>query len=82
MLLFTIDFGVAAHRSSQGYEVFPVDLLAPVIRVVTLALSAALQYYNRKKGLRTSGLLFIFWIFTALFGAVQFRHEIRRSRYE
>nr|CAD7428322.1 unnamed protein product [Timema monikensis] len=147
MLLFTIDFGVTAHRSSQGYEVFPVDLLAPVIRVVTLrtaveprvpslssvggrepcqslhqsrfprvrpvipragtsnhnnlagdivtpanyterysplegALSAALQYYNRKKGLRTSGLLFIFWFFTALFGAVQFRHEIRRSQYE
>nr|CAD7452939.1 unnamed protein product [Timema tahoe] len=82
MLLFAIDFGVAAHRSSQGYEVFPVDLLAPVIRVVTLALSAALQYYNRKKGLRTSGLLFIFWIFMALFGAVQFRHEIGRSQYE
>nr|CAD7448332.1 unnamed protein product [Timema bartmani] len=82
MLLFAIDFGVAAHRSSQGYEVFPVDLLAPVIRVVTLALSAALQYYNRKKGLRTSGLLFIFWIFMALFGAVQFRHEIRRSQCE
>nr|CAD7413218.1 unnamed protein product [Timema poppensis] len=36
MLLFTIDFGVAARRSSQGYEVFPVDLLAPLIRVVTL----------------------------------------------
>nr|CAD7203960.1 unnamed protein product [Timema douglasi] len=82
MLLFTIDFGVAARRSSQGYEVFPVDLLAPLIRVVTLALSVALQYYNRKKGLRTSGLLFLYWFFTALFGVVQFRHEIRRSRYE
>lgn len=32
--------------------------------------------YNRKRGMRTSGLLFLFWFFLALCGCVQYRVSI------
>ncbi|KAI4461008.1 atp-binding cassette sub-family c [Holotrichia oblita] len=43
-------------------------------------LTACLTYYNRKNGLVTSGLLFQFWILCAIFGAPQFRTEIREAQ--
>lgn len=44
------------------------------------ALSALLLVYNLKRGLRTSGLQFLFWLFLAICGAVQFRTEIRNAQ--
>jgi ATP-binding cassette subfamily C (CFTR/MRP) protein 1 len=46
------------------------------------ALSAVLLVYNRKYGLCTSGLQFLFWFLMALCGAIQFRTEVRGSREE
>lgn len=39
-------------------------------------LSATLLYYNRKFGLRASGVLFFFWLFLILAGLAQLRAEI------
>lgn len=32
---------------------------------------------NRARGLRSSGLIFLFWLFLAIFGAIQYRTEFR-----
>lgn len=40
------------------------------------ALSATLLYYNRKYGMRASGVLFFFWFFLILAGLPQLRSEI------
>lgn len=42
-------------------------------------LAGVLLHYNRKCGMRTSGLLFLFWFFLALCGAVQYRSLLRDS---
>lgn len=50
-----------------------------IYRILFQALSALLLLYNRKNGLRSSGLQFLFWFLLALCGAVQFRSEIRSA---
>jgi len=40
------------------------------------SLSGVLVTYNRVRGQRASGLLFLFWFFLALCGAVQYHHEL------
>lgn len=39
-----------------------------------------LVYYNRKYGIHTSAVLFIFWFFMAIGGIPQFRTEIRKGQ--
>lgn len=41
-------------------------------------LSATLLYYNRKYGMRASGVLFFFWLLLILAGLPQLRSEIMR----
>lgn len=41
--------------------------------------SGVLLFYNRKYGLRTSGLLFLFWFFFVVFSIPQFRSEIMKE---
>lgn len=40
------------------------------------ALSATLLYYNRKFGMRASGVLFFFWVLLIIAGVSQLRPEI------
>lgn len=46
------------------------------------ALSALLVLYNKKHGIRTSGLQFLFWLLFGLCGAAQFRTEVRGTQKE
>ncbi|XP_045474208.1 multidrug resistance-associated protein 1 isoform X6 [Harmonia axyridis] len=58
-------------------ELYNVDIFTPGIRILSFALSALLLLYNRKYGLRTSGLQFLFWLLLVVCGAFQLRTEIR-----
>lgn len=42
--------------------------------------SGVLVYYNRKYGMCTSGLLFLFWLLLMVCGIPEFRTEIRHSQ--
>lgn len=42
------------------------------------AFAGILLYFNKKNGLRTSGLLFLFWFFLFIFSIPQCRSEVRR----
>ncbi|XP_063922502.1 multidrug resistance-associated protein 1 isoform X5 [Zophobas morio] len=66
--------------SSSDSGVSNVDIYTPIIKLLSFALSAVLLVYNRKYGLCTSGLQFLFWLLTAVCGAVQFRTEVRGSK--
>ncbi|XP_011305034.1 multidrug resistance-associated protein 1 isoform X4 [Fopius arisanus] len=78
IVLSITDLGVAIHHSSLQ-TVYKVDYYTPFIKFATFALAAVLLHYNRKMGMRTSGLLFLFWFFLALCGIVQFRYVLRNS---
>ncbi|XP_053612783.1 multidrug resistance-associated protein 1 isoform X6 [Plodia interpunctella] len=76
-----VDLGVVVHISSQEEPAFPVysaDYYSPIIKILTFALSATLLYYNRKYGMRASGVLFFFWLLLVMAGMPQFRSEITR----
>ncbi|XP_061382567.1 multidrug resistance-associated protein 1 isoform X1 [Danaus plexippus] len=76
IVLKFVDLGVTVHKSSRDEAVFNVDYYAPVVKILTFALSATLLYYNRKYGMRASGVLFFFWFFLILAGLPQLRSEI------
>nr|CAD7573697.1 unnamed protein product [Timema californicum] len=82
IVLSIADVWLVASRRSNEFETFSVDYYTPIIRMVTFALTIALIVYNRERGLRTSGLLFLFWFILTIFGIPQFRFEIRRALRE
>lgn len=53
-----------------------LSIQLPVQPLSFQALSATLLYYNRKFGLRASGVLFFFWFFLIIAGLSQLRSEI------
>ncbi|XP_050673788.1 multidrug resistance-associated protein 1 isoform X2 [Leptidea sinapis] len=72
-----VDLGVAVHKSSNEEEdVFSADYYAPLVKILTFLLSATLLYYNRKCGMRASGVLFFFWLLLLLAGLPQLRSEV------
>ncbi|XP_020285956.1 multidrug resistance-associated protein 1 isoform X1 [Pseudomyrmex gracilis] len=72
IILSIIDIGVAIYASTHR-TVYSVDYYTPFIKIVTFVLASILMIYNRKQGMQTSGLLFLFWFFLALCGCVQYR---------
>ncbi|XP_063235809.1 multidrug resistance-associated protein 1-like isoform X7 [Bacillus rossius redtenbacheri] len=80
VLLSLVELGFAAKRNSEGLETYPVDIYSPLVMLVTLALSVVFVVLNRRNGLSTSGLLFLFWFLLSLCGVPQFRSELRALR--
>ncbi|KAK0171316.1 hypothetical protein PV328_009061 [Microctonus aethiopoides] len=78
IVLSIIDFSMAIYNSSHT-TVYNVSFITPCIKIVTFMGAEVLLYYNRKYGMRTSGLLFLFWFFLALCGTVQFRSLLRNQ---
>ncbi|CAL7934381.1 unnamed protein product [Xylocopa violacea] len=76
ILLSIVDLGNAIHRSSSE-TVYNVDYCTPSIKIVTFIVAVTLVIYNRKYGMRTSGLLFLFWFLLALCGVIQYRSLLR-----
>ncbi|XP_023935367.1 multidrug resistance-associated protein 1 isoform X2 [Bicyclus anynana] len=77
ILLKFVDLGVTVHKSSKEEEdVFNADYYAPTVKILTFILSATLLYYNRKYGMRASGVLFFFWLLLILAGLPQLRSEV------
>ncbi|XP_049764041.1 multidrug resistance-associated protein 1 isoform X1 [Schistocerca cancellata] len=76
VVLTVADLGNAFHLISLNEDVHPVDIFVPIIKIMTFCLAGALLFYNRKRGMRTSGLLFLFWLLLAICGAVQYRAQI------
>ncbi|XP_043683569.1 multidrug resistance-associated protein 1 isoform X3 [Vespula pensylvanica] len=81
IVLTIVDLGRAIYKSS--YEaVYNVDYYTPFIKIISFMLAGVLLFYNKKYGMRTSGLLFFFWFLLVLCGIVQFRSLLRQNSNE
>lgn len=58
-------------------EIFNVHLTTPSIRIFTFLVVIMLVLLHRKKGIQSSGLLFLFCFGLAVMATVQYRTEIR-----
>ncbi|CAH0555481.1 unnamed protein product [Brassicogethes aeneus] len=82
-VLTLTDLVTTYKKFSNSEEPVPnVDIYTPVVKILSFGLSAALLLYNKKHGLQTSGLQFLFWLLLALCGAFQFRTEIWGAQQE
>ncbi|XP_065568544.1 multidrug resistance-associated protein 1-like isoform X2 [Artemia franciscana] len=83
LLLITlciIDFAWAVDSESAGrLPVFPADIYTPLIKCATLVLSLVLLIAGKRRGIRSSGVLFIFWLLLSICGAVTYRTQIMRA---
>lgn len=72
------DIGIAVTRMDDfPDEIFAVHWVTPIIRIVTFLLTCYFVLLQRKKGIRSSGLLFLFWTFLLITAIPQYRTEIR-----
>nr|XP_029724825.1 multidrug resistance-associated protein 1-like isoform X4 [Aedes albopictus] len=62
---------------STDEAVAPVYFYTPVIKIATFAFAAGLIYLNKFYGMRTSGLMFLFWGFLVLCSIPRCRTEAR-----
>lgn len=63
--------------TSKGLPgVYDVHIVTPAIKIVSFVIAAVLSFMHRKRGIMSSGLLFIFWTFLLVLAIPQFRSEI------
>uniref|UniRef100_A0A6M2DRX2 ABC-type glutathione-S-conjugate transporter n=1 Tax=Xenopsylla cheopis TaxID=163159 RepID=A0A6M2DRX2_XENCH len=79
-LLIALSFVNLGHAISlsNSENVFNVSYYTPTIKILTFLLSATLLFLNKRHGIRTSGLQFLFWFLLAVFAIPEFRSEIRK----
>ena len=58
-------------------EIFDVHWVTPVVRIFTFLVVSVLVLLHKKNGIRSSGLMFLFWFSLMFFAIVQYRTEIR-----
>ncbi|XP_075738557.1 multidrug resistance-associated protein 1 isoform X3 [Rhipicephalus microplus] len=71
-----VEIAQALTRYADGHIVFPVEYYAPVARMVTFLLAVVLMTTARRRGVCTSGPLFIFWLLMSLASIVRYRSVI------
>ncbi|XP_022169430.1 multidrug resistance-associated protein 1-like isoform X2 [Myzus persicae] len=76
-IISVIDIVYAIIRYSSGMDVFSVDIYTPLVKLITFGFVTALITVNRARGLRSSGLIFLFWLSMAFCGMIQYRTELR-----
>ncbi|CAB3223726.1 unnamed protein product [Arctia plantaginis] len=81
VLLQIINFSQVIYTSSREQDiVFDADYYAPIVKLITFVLSATILVYNKKCGMRASGVLFVFWLLLILAGLPQLRTEITKYK--
>eukprot|EP00102_Acyrthosiphon_pisum_P020986 XP_016658196.1 PREDICTED: multidrug resistance-associated protein 1 isoform X2 [Acyrthosiphon pisum] len=76
-LLSIIDLAYAIIQYSSGMPIYSVDFYTPLVKLITFGFIMVLISANRARGLRSSGLIFLFWLSLAFCGMIQYRTEIR-----
>ncbi|XP_014219235.1 multidrug resistance-associated protein 1 isoform X2 [Copidosoma floridanum] len=82
ILLTVLDLGKTIRNWVLDNIVYDVDFLTPCIKILTFILCLVLLIYNKKYGMRTSGLLWMFWCLLAICGIVQYRSLLTKSYNE
>ncbi|XP_076324180.1 multidrug resistance-associated protein 1-like isoform X3 [Tachypleus tridentatus] len=69
--------GIVLYTSEE--EVYPVDYYTPFIKFVTFLLAFLFICFGVKKGMHTSGVLFMFWLFLLIGSFIQYRSILLRT---
>ncbi|KAE8737622.1 ABC-transporter, subfamily C member 15, partial [Frankliniella occidentalis] len=77
-----VELGFAVVNTSSGGNSVLLDFVSPLSKIFTYALAAVLVVLNRIQGMRTSGVLFMFWAVHMVFGAVTTRTHVNRLARE
>lgn len=76
--LSIVDLVMAATMAKDHpEEIFDVHSTTPAFRIVTFAVVFIVVLMQKAKGIRSSGLKFLFWLLLVLCAVVQYRTEIR-----
>ena len=80
ILLTIIEIGrliLAITRSSNdNYSVYGANYVTPVVLIISYVIVMFFMYYELKYGLRSSVLLFVFWLSLLLLSTFTFRTKI------
>ncbi|GAB0092997.1 hypothetical protein DMENIID0001_080490 [Sergentomyia squamirostris] len=57
-------------------DIYPVHIVTPVILIITFIDALILMLLHKHKGIRSSGLLFLFWLLIFFTGIFRFRSQI------
>ncbi|XP_045104248.1 multidrug resistance-associated protein 1-like isoform X3 [Portunus trituberculatus] len=82
LVLQCVNLFYAVHQNSIGENVPSVDYVTPVIIFLSLILEMVFMLLNKKRGLQTSGHLFIFWFLLMVCGIPEFRTLIMQHSAE
>ncbi|XP_046388552.1 multidrug resistance-associated protein 1-like [Ischnura elegans] len=82
MVVALVDLAHTFDLDMSGEQVFPADYFAPAIRLFTFGYSMVLLNLNLRRGIRTSGLQFIFCLLLLVCESFQFRSRIVNSSHD
>lgn len=78
VILVLINIGIAVSlQGANPEQIFAVHFTTPGIQAATFLLSIILLLLHRSNGIRSSGLIFIFWFSLMVLAIPQYRTEIR-----
>ncbi|XP_014273818.1 multidrug resistance-associated protein 1 [Halyomorpha halys] len=60
------------YKIFKSNDVYPVDIISPIINLVSLVFCSILVVFHRKYGQQSSGLLFLFWFLVIILGPSSF----------
>ncbi|XP_058124357.1 multidrug resistance-associated protein 1 isoform X3 [Anopheles coustani] len=78
VVLTVVDLVKALTTDESHGSNYPVYYYTPAIKIATFIFASALVYLNKLYGMRTSGLLFLFWLLLAICSIPRVRTEIRQ----
>lgn len=78
VVLTVVDLVKALTTDESLGSGYPVYYYTPAIKIATFIFAGALVYLNKHYGMRTSGLLFLFWLLLTISSIPRVRTEIRQ----
>ncbi|XP_047488964.1 multidrug resistance-associated protein 1-like isoform X5 [Penaeus chinensis] len=73
MTVQCVDFFHAVYRNANEGEVYGVDYAAPAIIFFTILLQVVFILMEKKRGIQSSGVIFMFWLLLVIFGIPEYR---------
>ncbi|CAN8022372.1 unnamed protein product [Ixodes persulcatus] len=79
-LISLAEFSYAGHAAlSEGVALPSVYFYTPFLKLATFLLAATLLLAGKKRGIRSSGTLFLFWLLLLLCGLVAYRSHLKHA---
>ncbi|KAK7506164.1 hypothetical protein BaRGS_00002276, partial [Batillaria attramentaria] len=78
-VLMAIQCIASVVERTKGEAVPPVNFISPLFLLLSMFLAIFFIYLERRRGIRTSGYLLIFWLLLLLTGIIIFRSKIRHA---